>query len=89
MPLYTSNRMVHLASNGCLVMTPRTPHLEEIFSSDEVVYFDTVQDCEDKIRYYLAHTEEAIKIAKAGQKRAHSDYDAKVISSMMLKKIWD
>lgn len=88
MPLYTSNRMVHLAANGCLVLTPRTPHLEEIFSSDEVVYFDTVHDCEDKIRHYLAYPEEAVEIAKAGQKRAHTDYDARLISSMMLKKIW-
>lgn len=87
MPLYTSNRMVHLVANGSLVMTPRTPRLKEIFTSDEVVYFDTVQDCEDKIRYYLAYPEEAIKIAKAGQSRAHTDYDARVISSMMLKKI--
>ena len=39
MPLYTSNRMVHLAANGCLVMTPDTPRMKEIFTPEEVVYF--------------------------------------------------
>ncbi len=87
MPRYTSNRMVHLAANGCLVMTPETPDMKELFTSDEVVYFDTPQDCENKIRYYLAHQDEAQKIAKAGQSRAHKDYNAKVITADMISKI--
>ena len=87
MPLYTSNRMVHLAANGCLVMTPDTPRMKEIFTPDEVVYFSSAQDCEEKVRYYLEHYEEAKTIAKAGQVRAHRDYDAQVISSEMLRKI--
>lgn len=87
MPLYTSNRMVHLAANGCLVMTPDTPRMKEIFTPEEVVYFSSAQDCEEKVRYYLKHYEEAKTIAKAGQVRAHRDYDAQVISSEMLRKI--
>lgn len=87
MPLYTSNRMVHLAANGCLVMTPDTPRMKEIFTPEEVVYFSSAQDCEEKVRYYLEHYEEAKTIAKAGQVRAHRDYDAQVISSEMLRKI--
>jgi len=87
MPLYTSNRMVHLAANGCLVMTPQTPRMTELFSHDEVVYFSTEQDCEEKIRHYLAHPKEAAAIAKAGQKRAHKDYDAQMITSEMLRNL--
>ena len=87
MPLYTSNRMVHLAANGCLVMTPDTPRMKEIFTSKEVVYFSTAQDCEEKIRHYLAHPDEARKIAEAGQKRSHEDYDAKIITADMLRTL--
>lgn len=87
MPLYTSNRMVHLAANGCLVMTPDTPRMKEIFTPEEVVYFSSAQDCEEKVRYYLEHSDEAKTIAKAGQARAHKDYNAQVISSEMLRKI--
>lgn len=86
MPLYTSNRMVHLAANGCLVMTPETPRMEELFTSDEVVFFDTQADCEEKIRHYLATPEDAAKIARAGQKRAHRDYDTKVITADLINK---
>jgi len=88
MPLSTSNRMVHLAANGCLVMSAAIPRIDELFSADEVVYFDTPDDCEEKIRYYLAHREEADEIAKAGQKRAHQAYDAKVVSSDILSKVF-
>ena len=87
MPLYTSNRMIHLAANGCLVMTPETPRMQELFSSSEVVYFDTASDCEEKIRFYLAHPEEAQEIAKAGRRRAHRDYAASVITSDMIDKL--
>lgn len=86
MPLYTSNRMVHLAANGCLVVTPDTPGMTELFSQDEVVYFSSVREFEEKIRHYLAHPEKAAKIAKAGQARAHKDYDARVITANMLAK---
>ena len=87
MPRYTSNRMVHLAANGCLVITPEAPDMKELFTSDEVVYFDTLQDCEDKIRYYLTHQDKAQEIAKAGQKRAHEDYNSIAITTEMIKKI--
>ena len=81
--------MVHLAANGCLVMSAAIPRINELFSADEIVYFDTPDDCEEKIRYYLAHKEEADEIAKAGQKRAHQAYDSEVISSDMLSKVFN
>lgn len=88
MPLCTSNRMIHLAANGCLVMSPKIPRIEEVFSPDEVVYFDTRADCEEKIRHFLAHPAEAEKIAKAAQSRAHKDYDNKSVAADMLEKIY-
>ena len=86
-PLSTSNRMIHLAANGCLVLTPEIPRLNELFSAEEVVYFKTAADCETKIRYYLAHPEEAEGIARAGQARAHRYYDAKVITNEMIVRV--
>ena len=61
--------------------------MRELFSQDEVVYFSTAHDCEEKARYYLAHLDEAAVIAKAGQKRAHKDYEAQMITSEMLRKL--
>jgi hypothetical protein len=87
MPRYTSNRMIHLASNGCLVFTPNTPQMDQLFSRDEVVYFDSLQDFEEKIRYYLAHPDEARTIAQAGYKRAQKDYDCKVVTADLVEKV--
>ena len=89
MPLSTSNRMIHLAANGCLVFTTEIPKMTELFSSKEVVYFDDLADCSEKIRYYLAHPEEAKTIAKAGQARAHKDYNAKNVTADMVHRISD
>jgi spore maturation protein CgeB len=80
--------MVHLAANGCLVFTPKTPQMDHLFSRDEVVYFDSLQDFEGKIRYYLAHPDEAKTIAQSGYKRAQKDYDCKVVTATMVKQIF-
>lgn len=88
MPLSTSNRMIHLTANGCLVMTSAIPRMTELFSAEEVIYFNTPAECEEKIRYYLSHPEEAKKIAIAGQRRAHADYDTKVVTANIIEKIW-
>lgn len=89
MPLSTSNRMIHLAANGCLVFTTEIPRMKELFSRKEVVYFDGLADCTEKVRYYLEQPEEALKIAKAGQARAHKDYDARIVTADMIQKILD
>ena len=80
--------MVHLAANGCLVFTPNTPQMDLLFSQDEVVYFDSLQDFDEKMRHYLAHPDEAKTIAQEGHKRAQKDYDCKVVTATIVKQIF-
>jgi hypothetical protein len=86
-PLYSSDRMVHLAANGCLVFTPKTPKMEQVFSTDEVVYFGGLTELREKALYYLAHKDEARAIAQAGHHRAHQDYDCQTVTAQMLRAI--
>ena len=85
--LYSSDRMVHLAANGCLVFTPKTPNMEQVFLADEVVYFDSFTELKEKALYYLAHKDEARAIAQAGHQRAHQDYDCQTVTAQMLRAI--
>jgi len=87
--MYSSDRIIHLAANGVLVFSPRIPKLNEVFSDDEVVYFDNEEDFEKKLNYYLNNNEERIKIAKSGWKKAHNVYNEKKVTSNMLEKIWN
>ncbi len=86
-PLYSSDRMVHLAANGCLVLTPRTPEMESVFSEEEVVYFGDFVELKEKVLYYLDHEDETRHKAEAGWARAHCDYNSQKITQDMLTKI--
>jgi hypothetical protein len=51
-------------------------HLGAVFElGKEVIGFDTVEECIELCRYYLAHDEERRIIAANGWKRAMSDYN--------------
>lgn len=59
---------------ACLV-TDWKDNLPELFSPGvEVVSYRTVEECIEKVRYYLTHEEERARIAAAGQARTLRDH---------------
>lgn len=87
-PLYSSDRQVHLAANGCLTFTPETPNMKSLFSEKEMVYFSDFDDLNEKISYYSNNIEEAQELARAGHMRARNDYEAAVITKNIIKVIF-
>jgi len=73
--LYSSDRLIQLAGNGCLVMTPATPQMTRLFSEDEVVYFESPAQLPELVRKYLRDESECIRRARAGWRRAHGSYN--------------
>jgi glycosyltransferase involved in cell wall biosynthesis len=88
-PLYSSDRIIQLVANGSLVFTPKIPQFEKIFTENEVVYFDNIEDLNSKIDMYLSNEEMRVKIAEAGYKRAHDVYNSTVVTKFMLEVIFD
>jgi predicted O-methyltransferase YrrM len=70
-----NTRTTMLPAFGMLEICDNRSHLGKIYELDrEVVGFDTLAECVDKTRYYLAHDEERRRIAAAGWKRTLRDY---------------
>lgn len=78
-------RVLDIMACGGFVLSNRQPEIEEYFEIDrEIVVFDSLEDCMEKIEYYLSHEEERAQIAKAGQEKVR-----KVFSyEHMLEKIF-
>lgn len=71
----TNTRLFTLPAFGVMQICDNKSNLNKIFQLDkEVVGFDTLQECIDKTRYYLAHDNERLEIAIKGWKRVRTDY---------------
>jgi len=73
--LYFSNRTWYTLGCGGFLLTAYSPGLEELFTRrKELDWFESPDECCEKIAYYLAHDDERRKIAAAGYRLAHSEY---------------
>ena len=70
-----NTRLLELPANGVLQICDNKRFLGPIFELDrEIVGFDTLEECVEKTRHYLAHDDERRRIAAAGRERAMRDY---------------
>jgi glycosyltransferase involved in cell wall biosynthesis len=84
--LYHSDRFTYYLSCGTFVLAKRVPGSERLFQDGvHLRYFDSVEEFFDLADWYLAHEDERIKIADAGMKRAHSEFNC----TKMAKYIMD
>jgi spore maturation protein CgeB len=74
---------------GAFVLAERSPEAKEFFEEDkEAVYFSTPQELKDKIRYYLAHEDQRLLVARAGYERCiKSGYSYGDRAKQMLKAL--
>jgi spore maturation protein CgeB len=71
---------------GGFLLTLYSPSLEEIFERGrQLDWFETIEECCQKIEYYLQHSEKRKKIAQAGYELAHREYSYE----KMVEKILD
>lgn len=82
--LYSSDRIAHLTGNGLLTFTPRIPSFETLYTEDEVVYFDDLDDLVEKVLYYNVHRDEGRKIAKNGWYKSCRDYQNGVLTQVFI-----
>ncbi len=70
-----NTRLVTLPAFGVMQICDNKSNLGQLFKLDEeIVGFDSLEECIDKTRYYLAHDDERRAIAARGWKRAMKDY---------------
>jgi len=87
--LYSSDRIIQLTASGVMVMCPKIPHFIQLFSENEVVYFETKEDFETKLRYYLSHDKEREQIAKRGFQKAQTSFNGTRTAQFMLEAIYN
>lgn len=83
--MYSSDRIAQLTGCGLLTLCPRVPGMDTLFSNEELVYFDTIDELLEKIRYYHENDGEAVEIALKGWERAHTSYNCERVTRFMIE----
>lgn len=74
--LYSSDRIAQLTGNGLLTITPAGGGLEELYSTDELVYFSDVANLVEQLDDLLKRPERVTEMAGNAWRRSHTEYSA-------------
>ncbi len=74
-PYYSSDRIAQLSGNGLLVFIPETPGFHDLYTDEEVVYFQGGEDLHEKVLHYQRNDSERQQIARRGREKAHSSFN--------------
>lgn len=67
-------RMFEATGSGSLLLTDNKSNIREFFAEDECATYNSPEDAVNKVRYYLEHRDEAMKIAARGRARTLKDH---------------
>ena len=68
-------RVLDIMACGGFVLSNRQPEITEYFEEGaEIVTFGSMEECIDKVHYYLSHEEERRQIAEAGQRKVKNEF---------------
>ncbi len=66
---YSSNRIASLMGNGLLTFVDRKTQLNDIFTKNEIIFYDNIKDLSEKIKFYKIKDSLRQKIASNGKKK--------------------
>ena len=86
--LYHSDRLTHYLSCGTFVLAKRVPDTNMLFEDGiHIKYFDSIDEFFELADWYLKHEAERKKIADAGMKRAHEEFNCRKIAQYIIDLI--
>lgn len=86
--LYHSDRLTQYLACGTFVLAKGVPDSNLLFKDGEHLrYFETIEEFFDLAEWYLEHEQERLKIANAGMKWAHQEFNCEKIAKYTLEAI--
>ena len=86
--LYHSDRLTHYLAGGTFVLAKRVPDTDLLFEDGvHLKYFDDIDEFFDLTDRYLKNEPERKKIADAGMKRAHEQFNCVKIAGYFLELV--
>ena len=88
---YSSNRIASLMGNGLLVFIDKKVGMDKFFNKEEIIFYDSINDLANKIKFYKKNDKLRKNIAKKGKEKYFKLFNetkiAKYIVDQSLGKI--
>jgi len=82
---YSSNRIASLTANGIATLMNKKTYYDDFFTKDEMIFYnDEFGDLIEKIKFYLKHEKERIKIGKKGKRKYFNFFNTMYISDYIV-----
>lgn len=87
---YSSDRISAIMGNGLLCFLQKNYSYEDFFQEDkEAVFYNSINELVNKIKFYSKNDSLRKKIAKLGHKKYHSLFNTSLVTKYMLSKMLD
>lgn len=86
---YSSDRMVHIMGNGELAFVDRRTGFDELFSDDEVAFYQTPEEFFELLKKYKKDTALRQKVAENGWKKIHAEYNERIVAKHLTDVLFD
>ena len=83
---YSSNRIASLMGNGLLVFIDEKVKMQNFFTKNEIVYYKSIDDLANKIKYFKKNDLLRKKIAKNGKRKYFRLFNETRISKYIIDK---
>ena len=83
---YSSDRIVQLVGNGLLTFIDKNTFLSDFFSSNEMIFYENIEDLSYKLNKFKKDRKKGRQIAKAGQKKYLKYFNSEIISDYMISQ---
>jgi glycosyltransferase involved in cell wall biosynthesis len=86
--LYHSDRLTHYLACGTFVLAKRVPDTDLLFKDGvHIKYFDTAEELFDLADWYLKHETERKKVADAGMRHTHEQFNCVKMAGYILELV--
>lgn len=83
--LYSSDRMAQLMGNGLLTFVDRATSFQELFTEDDLAFYDNFDDLIAKIEFYKNNDNERKRVAENGWLKSHQRFNSTRVAKYMIE----
>ena len=81
---YSSNRIASIMGNGLLTFIDNKVKMSHFFSNKEIIFYNSINDLSDKIKFYAKNDKLRIEIAKNGKNKYFKLFNEKRIAKYIV-----